>query len=359
MDFDRKISVIYTMYHSACGRVVLLLLFCGVQSLAAETVYTRQGNILHGRVVSSNKETLILLTEAGQISVPQADVERIDYADRESNVSIELNDGTILRGRISEQNQETILINTALGIITVDKTNIKIINYERASGAVESPISQPVPVHEIEKVNAGIRLNYSSLRSPGASGYGPSTGGAIFIHMRFSKLSGGMEHEYANFQTKEGSDRIQILNNRLVFGWNWYFRSNLITLSPTIGIGSASMHTRQAMPEYDLSAPRYFMDRGDTTGLLISALEQTPQMKLLSLSYFLSRNDLLGYLLSDRGNFSRDRTGLSSSYYAAISAKYNLPSGLSIGGVISFSRINYSGSELNYQTISLEALWRY
>ena len=60
-------------------RFFLLLLLIGFSSLAAETVYLRDGRVLTGRITSQTRTDITIVTPQGPMNIQKDQIRRIQY----------------------------------------------------------------------------------------------------------------------------------------------------------------------------------------------------------------------------------------------------------------------------------------
>lgn len=318
----------------------------------------KDGSVLTGQIISNTSESIILRTKETELKIEQSLIQSIDYADR-GKATVVLNDGSRLTGTIEEQDAESLALNTTLGIFTVKKSDIKSIEYPRAEVPAQ-PQQPPQPAApDPDRVRAGLRAVYFQPLGRTMSDYGLGTGGAVFMEARFGRAAAGLdspprlctgcfgkETECVG-QPAHGCLQLPFHGadpSRFLRGW-------ASAMHFSVPLKSAQMYS---------ALSNYYLQNGDTTGLLISILDSTGNVdKLLPAYYFLSRGDTVGYLISDQRNFTRQRSGNAPLISIGVGSAYTFKSGLSLGAQLSLTHIADRSANLHFGSVAVEGSWKF
>ncbi len=338
--------------------ITSLLLAFALTSASAETVKLKDGSVLTGQIISNTSESIILRTKETELKIEQSLIQSIDYADR-GKATVVLNDGSRLTGTIEEQDAESLALNTTLGIFTVKKSDIKSIEYPRAEVPAQ-PQQPPQPAApDPDRVRAGLRAVYFQPLGRTMSDYGLGTGGAVFMEARFGRAAAGLDYTAATFGSDASAKKLNVSANQLTVAYSFHFLGGPFSVSPRLGIGNAFLRSTEKRAEYS-ALSNYYLQNGDTTGLLISMLDSTGNVdKLLPAYYFLSRGDTVGYLISDQRNFTRQRSGNAPLVSIGVGSAYTFKSGLSLGVQLSLAHIADRSSNLHFGSVAVEGSWKF
>ena len=314
----------------------------------------KDGSVLTGQIISNTRESIILRTKDTETKIDHRSIESIDYSDR-AKATVVLNDGSRLTGSIEEQDAETLALNTTLGILTVRKSDIKSIEYPRA----ETPSQQkPEITAPSDRVRAGVRAAYLFPLGRTMSNYGAGTGGSAFMEARFDRVTAGLDYTAAQFRSGDSLRSLQVSANRLTIAYNFYSMGGALSIAPTLGAGNAFLRSTEKRAEFAALSTHY-LERGDTTGLLISMLDSAGNMdKFIPAYYFLSRGDTVGYLISDQRNFTRQRSGNAPIVSIGLGSTYTFKSGLTLGAQLSLAHIA-DRSALHFGSAAIEGSWKF
>jgi tetratricopeptide (TPR) repeat protein len=101
---------------------VLLTLFVALASVAqADTVKTKDGKELEGKITEQTDKYVRLRTGYGELTIPRSDIESI----RISGSKIHLKDGRVMEGIITEETTEKVVLRTKYGELVFPRSDIK------------------------------------------------------------------------------------------------------------------------------------------------------------------------------------------------------------------------------------------
>ena len=322
---------------------------------SAEVIVLNDGSRLVGVITERSDREVVLRTGTGDLHIAQERILRIEYPETQGT-RVSLKDGTVLLGRIEEQRPDAIVLSTAVGVLTLAKERIERIEY----GSVRrvGPTSLGLPK---QRVSLALRASYLAPFGQGGAGLKPGGGGALSMWARGadSRFALGIEIGYGGFDSPQGDRSVSFYSTHLNVGWKVHSSSNRFVLLPFVGVGAAAVTTTRELPEADFVGS-YYTSRGDTTGLALSTLDlSSADLKTVAALYFLPRGDGVGYLLSDRRNFTSQRSGIAPSALLGLTLGYVFESNVGLGATLQAGGVADGGGSLGYGGLSLHISWNF
>ena len=331
-------------------------LFCAITAVRAEVVILKDGSRLVGTISSRSDSEIVLSTGNGELRIEQYRILRIEYPDSQAT-RVSLKDGTVLVGRIEEQKADAIVLSTAVGVLTLAKDRIGQIEYGNSPPTI-GPVLAGLPK---ERVGVELRASVLAPFGQGGAGLAAGSGGALSLWARRAEsgMALGLEVGYGGFHSKDRARSLSFASAHANVGWAYYFQANRFVLFPFLGVGAAMVTSTRELPEADFVGS-YFTDRGDTVGLLLSTQDlSSPDLKTVAALHFLPRGDGVGYLLSDRRNFTSQRSGVSPSALIGFTTRYLFESNVGLGITLQSGGIGDGGGTLGYGGLSVQISWNF
>lgn len=141
-------------------------------------IMLKNEDVVSGRLVAKSLNVIIVKTEAGSLTIPKRDIQKIEYlsseyAERGEVVIAHLANQTHFEGNIYFEDSKILILDTKIGRLTIDKMNLRSLEYTGRTGqGDESLLSEYANAKSIQTVRTltDKRLDMLSL------GYSPSFG---------------------------------------------------------------------------------------------------------------------------------------------------------------------------------------
>ncbi len=110
-------------------------------------VYLRNGSVVAGLLLAKSLNMIMLQTESGNLTIPKADLLKIEYvsseyAERGEVVVAHLNNGQTFEGNVYFEDSKDFTLDTELGRLTIPKNKLRTIEYTGKSGGAETTIAE-------------------------------------------------------------------------------------------------------------------------------------------------------------------------------------------------------------------------
>jgi len=113
---------------------VLLVLFCAVPA-CGDTIQTKSGETIKGRVVEETGDHVRVETRYGELTVPRADIRR----HVRTTYVVELKDGSKLEGQIVGENQKELTLKVRGAVRTVPAAQVRKVSEKKATPPPKKP----------------------------------------------------------------------------------------------------------------------------------------------------------------------------------------------------------------------------
>lgn len=138
-------------------------------------IYLQNDDIVSGKLVAKSLDMILLQTEAGSLTIPKREIQKIEYvsseyAERGEVVIAYLANGTQFEGNIYFEDYQSLILDTKIGRLTIDKKNLRSIEYTGEQGIGNEMLSTQFATVNKEQPLVPKRLDLISL------GYSPSFG---------------------------------------------------------------------------------------------------------------------------------------------------------------------------------------
>lgn len=160
-------------------------------------VYLRNGNAVSGLLLAKSINMIMVQTESGNLTIPKADVQRIEYvsseyAERGEIVIANLHSGQRFEGNIYFEDSKELTLDTEIGRLTLPKNKLRSLEYTGKTGIGKLTIAEQYQKAIVNKRSILPRYDVFdiSYSTKFGTNYGPGFGLGYQSRFRIAEFEG-------------------------------------------------------------------------------------------------------------------------------------------------------------------------